>query len=102
MKKVTNGKKDILGNPILAFNGNRECESGSELRMYHHRDGKIATKFSHHDIVDLLVEVKEFEADPKTPAFKTLNISGRDANGNGVEVTLFLDADKKINFNIVK
>lgn len=102
MKTLTNGEKDILGNPVLAFNGNRETEGGSDLSMYHHPDGTISTRFKHHSLVDVLVEVSEFEADEKTHAFKTLNISGKDDKGNLVDVTLFLGEKNKITFNIVK
>ena len=96
MKRLTNGKKDLMGKAVIAFEGSRECHDGTSLSMWNAPEGKIHTTVRHHYMVGAEVQVSKFAADKDLPEFKTLSVEGYDEHGNHVNVTLFMKSDAVI------
>ncbi len=92
--KVTTGKKDILGQPIIGgFEGTREIQTGSLIKLF--RANSIV--FAHHDIESAQIKVRKFQADKHCKAFQVLELVGKDKSGVEVEVQFFLGENAPIN-----
>jgi len=92
--KVTTGKKDVLGQPIIGgFEGTREIQTGSLIKLF--RANSIV--FAHHGIESAQIKVRKFPADKHCNAFQVLELVGKDKNGVKVEVSFFLDENAPIN-----
>jgi len=96
--KVTTGKKDVSGKPIIGgFEGIRETEMGSLIRFYKNEDKTYqVAEFNHYDFVSLKLKVRKFKGEQDTQDFQVLNIEGVDKNGVNVEVNLFAEKETPI------